>query len=244
MEGVDGKTKRPLLYSLPPSHPSTLPPPISVTKVKICGITRLEDARLCAGYGADYLGFIQYEESPRYIEPKKAKEIMEWTAGPIPVGVFVNADADHVNRVCREAGFQIAQLHGHETPEMAEAIEVPVIKSIAVQHDAASEQLRYLIEPHAETARYFLLDTHHTSLWGGTGESFNWRLARELAGDVDLFLAGGIGAHNVAEALRMRPFAVDLSSSVEESAGIKDFDKLGDFFDAFRAAQEEETRSL
>ena len=215
----------------------------SPTKVKICGITRLEDARLCAGYGADYLGFVQHEESARYVEPAKAKEIMEWTSGPVPVGVFVNADPDHVNRVCREAGFGLAQLHGHETPEMVAAVEVPVIKSFAVQHDASSEQLRFLMEPHAEVARYFLLDTHHTSLWGGTGESFNWRLARELAGDVDLFLAGGIGAHNVAEALRMRPFAVDLSSSVEESPGVKDFDKLGDFFDAFRAAQADEANA-
>ncbi len=84
---------------------------------------------------------------------------------------------------------------------------------------------------------HLLLDTHHTSLWGGTGESFNWRLARQVAREWELFLAGGISAENVAEAIQtMRPFAIDLSSSLEESPGVKDFDKLADFFDAFRAA--------
>lgn len=209
------------------------------TKVKICGITTLEDARYCAGAGADYLGFIQYPESPRYIEPARAKEIIEWLYGSEAIGVFVNADADTVNRVCAEAGFTLAQLHGHEPPEVVEAIEVPVIKAFRVQHDASSEQLRALMLDYQGVADYFLLDTHHTSLWGGTGESFNWRVARELAAEFPLFLAGGISAANVAEAIQtMRPYAVDLSSSVEAEPGVKDFDKLADFFDTFREATE------
>lgn len=208
-----------------------------MTKAKICGITRLDDARYAAGAGADFLGFIQHPESPRYIAPARAKEIIDWLHGPEPVGVFVNEDADTVNRVCAEAGFTVAQLHGHEPPEVVEAVEVPVIKAFRVQHDASSEQIRALMLDYQGVADYFLLDTHHTSLWGGTGESFNWRLARQLAAEFPLFLAGGIRAENVREAIEtMRPFAVDLSSSVEMEPGVKDFDKLADFFDAFREA--------
>ncbi|MFN3597185.1 MAG: phosphoribosylanthranilate isomerase [Rubricoccaceae bacterium] len=205
-------------------------------RVKICGITRLEDARYCAAAGADFLGFVQYDESPRYVAPPVAREIIDWVVGPEPVGVFVNASADDVNRACEAAGFRLAQLHGHEPPEVCAAIEVPVIKAVRVVNDASAEQIRALVAPYRDVADFVLLDTHHTSLWGGTGESFNWRLARDLASDVDLFLAGGIGAGNVAEALRMRPYAVDLSSSVEAAPGVKDFDKLGAFFDALRAA--------
>jgi phosphoribosylanthranilate isomerase len=206
-------------------------------RVKICGITRLEDARFAAGAGADYLGFIQHPESARYIEPARAREIIGWLHGVEAVGVFVNETAEAVNAACAEAGFTVAQLHGHEPPETVAGIEVPVIKAFRVQHDAASEQIRALMLDYRDVADYVLLDTHHTSLWGGTGESFNWRLARELAGEFRLFLAGGISATNVREAVEtMRPYAVDLSSSVESEPGVKDFDKLTAFFDAFREA--------
>jgi phosphoribosylanthranilate isomerase len=208
-----------------------------VTKVKICGITRLHDARTAAAAGADFLGFIQHPDSPRYVKPDVAKEILEWVVGPEPVGVFVNESAEAVNATCERVGFRLAQLHGHETPETCAAIDVPVIKAISVQHDASHEQVHALVAPYLDVVDFVLLDTHHTSLWGGTGESFNWRVARELGNEVDLFLAGGISAENVAEAIdTMRPYAVDLSSSVEESPGVKDLDKLADFFDAFRAA--------
>lgn len=208
-----------------------------MTKVKICGLTRLHDARTAAAAGADFLGFIQHESSPRYVEPGVAKEIIEWVRGPEPVGVFVNRPADEVNAACARVGFTLAQLHGHESPETCAAVGVPVIKAIQVQHDASSEQVRALVEPYLDVVDFVLLDTHHTSLWGGTGESFNWRVARDLSNDVDLFLAGGISAANVAQAVQtMRPYAVDLSSSVESEPGVKDLDKLADFFDAFHAA--------
>lgn len=212
-----------------------------MTKVKICGITRLHDARTAAAAGADFLGFIQHEESPRYVEPDVAKEILEWVVGPEAVGVFVNESAEAVNAACARVGFTLAQLHGHETPETCAAVEVPVIKAVRVQHDASAEQVRALVEPYLDVVDFVLLDTHHTSLWGGTGESFNWRVARDLAAEVDLFLAGGISAENVAEAVQtMRPYAVDLSSSVEESPGVKDLDKLAAFFDAVHAIPEAE----
>ncbi len=157
--------------------------------------------------------------------------------GPEPVGVFVNETAEHVNATCERAGFRLAQLHGHETPETCAEVEVPVIKAISVQHDASTEQVHALVAPYLDVVDFVLLDTHHTSLWGGTGESFNWRVARELAGEVDLFLAGGISADNVAHAVHsMRPYAVDLSSSIEARPGVKDLDKMAAFFDAFHAA--------
>ncbi|HET6568429.1 MAG TPA: phosphoribosylanthranilate isomerase [Rhodothermales bacterium] len=210
------------------------------TKVKICGITRLEDARYCAGAGADYLGFIQYRGSKRYIEPAKAREIIDWLHGVQPVGVFVNETAEHVNRTAEEAGFELVQLSGTEPTEVCAEVVRPVIKAIQVVHDASAEQLRGLMEPYAEVVDFFLLDTHKTSLWGGTGESFNWRLARDLSAEYPLFLAGGIGADNVEEAIRtMRPYAVDLASSVESEPGVKDFEKLGAFFDAFNAIVED-----
>ncbi len=207
------------------------------TKLKVCGITDLADARFLAGEGVDYLGFIQHEESPRYIAPDKVGEMLEWLHGPKPVGVFVNKSARFVNEAAETAGFEMVQLHGTESPSTCAEIERPVIKAIRVRHDAASDQLRALMEPYAEVVDYFLLDTHNSSTWGGTGESFNWRMARDLASDFPIFLAGGIDADNVERAIHtMRPYAIDLSSSLESAPGQKSFDKIEAFLDAFRAA--------
>ncbi|MEL6616967.1 MAG: phosphoribosylanthranilate isomerase [Bacteroidota bacterium] len=215
-------------------------PSDSRVRVKVCGITRLEDARFCAANGADYLGFIQHAESPRYIEPNTAKEIGEWAVGPESVGVFVNREAADVIETCEAGGFALAQLHGHETPEACGQVReagLQVIKTVQVVSDASAEQILAIAEPYREVVDFLLLDTHHTSLWGGTGESLNWRLARGVARAFPTFLAGGISADNVAEAIdTMRPFAIDLSSSLEEAPGVKDFDKMAAFFDAFHAA--------
>jgi phosphoribosylanthranilate isomerase len=207
-------------------------------RLKVCGITELEDARYLAGAGADYLGFIQHEESPRYAPPSLARDIIEWVHGPKPVGVFVNDGAAEINAAVDEAGFELAQLHGQEPPHVVEQVDCPVIKAIHVRNDAAPEQLRTLFERYEDTAEYFLLDTHNSSVWGGTGESFNWRLARELSSDYPIFLAGGIDADNVQRAVEtMRPFAIDLSSSLEEVPGEKSFAKIDAFLDAFRAVK-------
>lgn len=208
-------------------------------KLKVCGITELEDARYLAGAGANYLGFIQHDESPRYAPPSLASDIIQWVHGPKPVGVFVNDGASVINEAVDEAGFELAQLHGQEPPYVVEQVDCPVIKAIHVRHDASSGQLRTLFERYKDLTDYFLLDTHDSSVWGGTGESFNWRMARELAQDYPVFLAGGIDADNVARALdTMRPSAIDLSSSLESAPGQKSFEKIDTFMDAFRAAQE------
>jgi len=210
------------------------------TKLKVCGITELEDARYLAPLGVDYLGFIQHEESPRYAPPALAAEILEWVHGPTPVGVFVNDSADAINAAVDEAGFEMAQLHGEESPAVVEAVDVPVIKAVRVRHDASSDQLRAVFERYHNVADYFLLDTHHSSTWGGTGESFNWRVARDLSSEYPIFLAGGIDADNVERAvMTMRPFAIDLSSSLEDDPGQKSFGKIDAFMDAFRAANDQ-----
>ena len=209
------------------------------TKLKVCGITELEDARYLAPLGVDYLGFIQYEESPRYAPPALVAEILEWVHGPTPVGVFVNDTADAINAAVDEAGFETAQLHGEEPPEVVEAVDVPVIKAVRVRHDASSDQIRAVFERYEDAADYFLLDTHHSSTWGGTGESFNWRVARDLSSDYPVFLAGGIDADNVERAmLTMRPYAIDLSSSLEDDPGQKSFGKIDAFMEAFHSANE------
>ena len=209
-------------------------------KLKVCGITELEDARYLAGAGADYLGFIQHEDSPRYAPPSLASDIIQWVHGPKPVGVFVNDGASEINEAVNAAGFELVQLHGQEPPYVAEQVECPVIKVIHVRNDAAPEQLRTLFERYEDSAEYFLLDTHDSSVWGGTGESFNWRLARTFSDEYPLFLAGGLNADNVARAIdTMRPFAIDLSSSLESAPGQKSFEKIDTFMNAFRDAQQD-----
>lgn len=209
-------------------------------KIKVCGITDLEAARYLAGKRADYLGFIQHEESPRYIRPKQVAKILEWVHGIDAVGVFVNDDADAVNHAVETAGFTHVQLHGTEPPAVCAQIDRPVIKAIRVRHDAASDQLRALMEPYTDVVDAFLLDTHNSSVWGGTGESFNWRLARELSSEFRIFLAGGLNANNIERAIHtMRPYAVDLSSGLETAPGVKSLNKIDAFFDTFRAIQDE-----
>lgn len=203
-------------------------------KVKICGLTTLEDARYCAGAGADFLGFIQFPQSPRYINPDAAREIIAWVYGPETVGVFVNEKADTVNRIADAANFAWVQLHGDEPPEVCARMERPVIKAFRIPPDATAEQVRARMEPYREHVAFFLLDTHHPTLWGGTGVPFDWQQARALTADFPILLAGGLRADNVEDAVRQaRPLGVDLSSSLEAAPGKKDFDKMAAFFDTF-----------
>ena len=205
-------------------------------KVKICGLTNLEDARFCAGAGADFLGFIQYPKSPRYVAPETAKEIIAWVYGPEPVGVFVNEDAATVNRTAEAVSFALVQLHGNEPPALCAQIERPVIKAFRIPPGATADHLRAQMEPYRAHVAYFLLDTHHPTLWGGTGETFDWHHACALAADFPILLAGGLNTTNVEDAVRqVRPLGVDLSSSLEAAPGKKDFDKLNAFFETFNA---------
>lgn len=203
-------------------------------KLKICGITRLADARYCAAAGADYLGFIQHPESPRYIQPAAAKDIIEWVYGPEPVGVFVNRTAADINAAVEEAGFTLAQLHGDESPQVCADVSVPVIKAIRIGSDTNPDDLSAFFEQYDGVADYFLLDSRSEGAFGGSGTTFDWRLAAAAPVERRIFLAGGIRAANVAEAVEtVSPFAVDVSSGVEASPGVKELEKIDAFFDAF-----------
>ncbi|MFQ5569986.1 MAG: phosphoribosylanthranilate isomerase [Rhodothermales bacterium] len=214
-------------------------------KVKTCGLTNLEDARFCAVAGADFLGFIQYPRSPRYVEPAVAKEIIQWVYGPETVGVFVNEEAEVVNRVTETVNFSMVQLHGTEPPAVCARIERPVIKAIRVEPTASADDLHRSMAPYRDHVAYYLFDTHAPHLWGGTGTSFDWKQVRDLSEEFPILLAGGIHAGNVEQAVRtVHPLGVDLSSGIESAPGTKDFDKVSAFFEAvnaFKTTLEKET---
>lgn len=203
-------------------------------KLKICGITRLADARYCAAAGADYLGFIQHPDSPRFIEAAAAKDIIEWVYGPQAVGVFVNRTPGEINTAVEEAGFALAQLHGDESPEVCADVEVPVIKALRIGPESTPEQVSVFFDQYDTVADYFLLDSRSVGVFGGSGTTFNWELVSSRPDAKRMFLAGGIRAANVAEAVQtVSPYAVDISSGVESRPGIKEFEKIDAFFDAF-----------
>lgn len=205
------------------------------THVKICGLTNLEDARFASGALADFLGFIFYEKSPRYVEPAKAGVIINWIEGPGTVGVFVNQPLDDVNMIARETGIDLIQLHGNESPDYCRLIEKPVIKVFHLDSKTDPRELKQKIEGYRDVVEYYLFDTKSSSHWGGTGQTFEWDLLKDLSMDKPFFLSGGLKRANVLEACRrVNPFAVDLSSGLEKAPGIKDYDKIEMFFNEMK----------
>lgn len=210
------------------------------TKIKICGITNLADARYAAGASADYLGFILHPGSPRYVGPEMVRDIREWLYGPQTVGVFVDLTAEAVEEATAIAGFDLIQLHGNETPEACSSISKPVIKAVHIGGSgtasaSTAEELLVVAERYEGAADYLLLDTARGGLSGGTGEAFDWSIVPDLP--LPVFLAGGLNPENVGKAIQAcRPFAVDSSSGVEEAPGRKDFPLIDAFAEAVRAA--------
>lgn len=207
------------------------------TRVKICGIKRLEDAQLAVELGAAALGFNFYPLSPRYIAPAAAADIAH-TLPPfiVPVGVFADeTDAAHVAAVARQAGAAAIQLHGPRFPEpdgLEELRGFRLIRAVAVRDGFSVEELGAL------KADAFLLDAYDPKLIGGSGKSFDWNLARQAKRYGTILLAGGLTPENVGEAIRqVRPFAVDVASGVESAPGVKDPVKLEAFFRAVREAE-------
>ena len=208
---------------------------MSFPRLKICGITNLADARYSAGVGADYLGFIQHPESPRYVEPDFAAEIIEWLYGPAPVGVFVDARADEVNEICEQAGFEVAQLHGDETPEECARVERPVIKAIRIDDGDSASDIRDRVYSYTDIVDAVLFDTRVDGAAGGTGQVFDWSKVADFEDGVRVFLAGGISSDNLARAVeRVRPWGIDVSSSLEVEPGQKDFPLIDEFMDVYR----------
>lgn len=211
------------------------------TKIKICGITNLEDARFAAGALVDYLGFIFYEKSPRYIEPGEAGAIINWIEGPEKVGVFVNQPLDDVNRIAKETGLDYVQLHGDESVEYCELVDKPIIKVIHIEEETVDYLLKHQVEQYAEVADYLLFDTKIEGKWGGTGTAFDWNILKEIGNDIPFFLSGGLDADNIKEAIEtVQPFAVDVSSSLEQKPGLKDFGKIEAFMDEINALETKE----
>jgi phosphoribosylanthranilate isomerase len=209
--------------------------PKNRTKVKICGITTLEDARFSAGALADYLGFIFYDGSPRFVDPAKAGAIINWIEGPEKVGVFVNQPLDDVNSIAKQTGIDLVQLHGNESPEYCELVELPVIKAFHVSQETNADNLQSDITRYQQVADYFLFDTKIDGAWGGTGKTFDWNILANLVEKKPFYLSGGLNSENIQQAIKtVHPAIVDLSSGLEESPGLKDFNKIERFFDEMR----------
>jgi phosphoribosylanthranilate isomerase len=202
-------------------------------RVKICGITRPEDAALAVELGAWAIGFVFWPASPRFVSPSAAAEI----AAAVPerverVGVFVNQPTEHILATVAGVKLSIVQLHGTETAEECLEVAHPVIKAVGLTGSADEE--RVLAMPPAVTV---LLDAHDPARFGGTGRTVDWASAARIARARPVVLSGGLRVENVADAIAMtRPYAVDVSSGVEARPGIKAPDRLRAFMAAVRAA--------
>ena len=189
------------------------------TRVKICGITRPEHARAAASAGADAIGLMFYEPSPRFVSREYAAEICAVLPPMVSiVGVFVNPARCEIEAAVRAVPVDLLQFHGDEPPELCADAGMPYVKAVRVRtrDDIVEAAARF---PHA---RALLLDAHHDALWGGTGRRFDWSIVPD---DVEhpIVLAGGLTPENVADAIRLvRPFAVDVSGGVESAPGEKD----------------------
>jgi phosphoribosylanthranilate isomerase len=206
-------------------------------RIKICGITREEDAWVAIDAGADALGFVFVPGTPRFIEPERAAAITRNLPPFVSrVGLFVNAETALMRATVAEARLDTIQLHGDETPEVGRSLlaQARVIQAFRVQGPETIARL----PAHRESSDAWLLDAYVPGAAGGTGARFDWNLAiqaRELGHP--LILAGGLKPENIAEAIRqVRPFAVDVSSGVESAPGRKDPDKVRRLIDAARAA--------
>jgi phosphoribosylanthranilate isomerase len=201
--------------------------------VKICGITNVDDGLAAARAGADALGFIFYEQSPRYVPIEKAATVIRDLPAPlVKVGVFVDAEQDVVYRAIRECGLNLLQFHGGESPEYCVQFGLMSMKAFQIRDSNSLSQLTDF------KTDAWLLDAYSPDKLGGTGERFNWDLAieaRKLGRPI--FLAGGLTVENVADAVRrVEPYAVDVSSGVEASPGKKDHAKVKAFVTAAKAA--------
>jgi phosphoribosylanthranilate isomerase len=197
--------------------------------VKICGITRIEDAEAAVGLGADALGFVFWPGSPRFVEPERARAILAALPPFVTtVGVFVNQSANLVNGVAARVGLSAVQLHGDETIEYLGDVDRPVVKALAIGESSDDEE----VDRWPARVRV-LLDVHDPARRGGTGQTVDWTRAAAVAARRPVFLAGGLTPQNVAEAVRqVRPLGIDVSSGVESAPGIKDHERLKALFQA------------
>lgn len=194
---------------------------IGRTRIKVCGITRLDDALGAVAAGVDALGFIFAAKSPRRIAPEQAREIIAALPPLVSVvGVFVDEEPQKVEEIVRCCGLTVVQLHGSEAPAYCAKMPCRVVKvfSLPGAPDFAAYQ---------DVVSGFLVDTFHDKLAGGTGRTFDWSLIEQYRPPGPLVLAGGLSPDNVAEAVRrVRPFAVDVNSGVERAPGLKEIARI------------------
>lgn len=205
---------------------------VAMVKVKVCGITNVGDALAATEFGADALGFV-FAESSRRVGVREAREVAETVPeGVLKVGVFVNEQPGEVLRIAEAVGLGYAQLHGDEGPETVTELRdrgVKVIKALRVRDEGSLAALERF------EADLFLLDAYSEKARGGTGEKFDWGLAKSLEGRDNILVSGGLGPENVGEAIRLfRPYGVDASSSLESAPGKKDRERVRRFIFAAR----------
>ncbi len=201
------------------------------TRVKICGLTRAEDVADAVQAGADALGFVFYQPSPRAVTIARASELVRQVPAFVTtVGLFVNPSADEVRATLDQVPLDLLQFHGDETPEFCAQFQRRWIKAVRVQN---AEQIERAFQDYAQ-ASGLLVDAYDPQRYGGTGQSFNWSLI-PASRPLPLILAGGLSSANVSGAVeQVRPWAVDVSGGVERSKGIKDIDKISDFIKEVR----------
>lgn len=212
-------------------------------KIKVCGIRTLEEALGVIEAGVDILGFNFYPNSPRYIIPGDCMRLMvrletvlrEKLAQLTTVGVFVNADADSIYAIFRDCHLDMVQLAGDEPPEVMEKLGERAFKVLRLTTpESMLETIRRY--PHRTMAPAWMVDANRPGMYGGTGQVVDWSLARTLADQMPIILAGGLRADNVTEALRqVRPWGVDVATGVESAPGVKDLQKVAEFVRAVRS---------
>ena len=196
-----------------------------MVRVKICGITTVEDALHAVEAGADAIGLVFHEQSPRYVFPEQAAAIVRALPPFVhAVGLFVNVDIDLVNATADQCRLDLVQLHGDESPEYCGKVERRVVKAFRVKNITSLDPMKdYRVAG-------YLLDAYSPAAFGGTGMTFNWEVAQAARKYGPIILAGGLTPENVRRAIEtVEPYAVDVSSGVEASLGRKDLDTLREF---------------
>ena len=195
---------------------------------KVCGLTNFEDATFAASRGAHALGFVFYEPSPRCADINEIADfVIDLPRHIAKVGVFVDEDPARIHQIYKSCRLDFVQLHGKESPQYCQELDLPYIKAFRVHED-----FDFNLLGEYGSARGLLLDTYKKGLPGGTGESFNWSLLNKLDSKQSVILSGGLGVHNVLEACKTGVAALDLSSSLENEPGKKSHEKISALFAA------------
>lgn len=208
-------------------------------RIKICGITNIEDALAAAHCGADAIGLVFFSGSPRAIDSQTAQRIVHALPPLVSsVGLFVNPPAEEVHHILKNVPIDILQFHGDETGEFCQQFHRPYIKAIRTR---SIDDIHTAMQTHPK-ARAFLFDAYHPAQYGGTGQTFDWSMLPEKI-DCPWILAGGLNPVNIAQAVRLaRPPAVDVSGGVELSKGLKDYSKIKHFIEETHLAQQQFAR--